>query len=75
MSRKRSIPDSRSAGRRRIVPYRCDEDFRTRHWRRRSTNLEQEAEIRQWCEHRGLTLRITNEGHHWQTTDGVFLAE
>ena len=44
MSRKRSIPDSKSAGRSSIVPYRRGEDFRTRHWRRLATSLEQEAE-------------------------------
>jgi hypothetical protein len=75
VSRKRSIPDNRSAGRSRIVPYRRGEDFRTRHSRRLRTNLEQEADVRRWCEERGLTLRITNGGHHWQITNGVFLAE
>jgi hypothetical protein len=33
-------------------------------------NLEQEANVRRWCGQRGLTLRITNERHHWQMTDG-----
>ena len=75
MSRKRSIPDRVSAGRSRIVPYSRDEDFRTRHARRLAANSEQEANVRRWCEQRGLTLRITNEGHHWQITDGSFLAE
>jgi len=62
MSRKRSIPDSASAGRSRIVPYYRGEDFRMRH-------------VRRWCWQRGLTPRITNEGHHWQIADGGFLAE
>src|SRR2546430_4225434 len=31
--------------------------------------------VRRWCGQRGLTLRITNEGHHWQIADGGFLAE
>jgi len=75
MSRKRSIPDSVSAGRSRIVPYYRGEDFRMRHARRLSANLEQEANVRRWCGQRGLTLRITNEGHHWQIADGGFLAE
>jgi hypothetical protein len=75
VSRKRSIPDSKSVGRSRIVPYRRDEDFRTRHWRRLTTNLEKQAEVRQWCAQHGLTLRVTNDGHHWQITDGAFLAE
>ena len=75
MRRKRSIPDRASAGRSRIVPYRRDEDFRTRHVRRLNANLEQEAEVRHWCEQNGLKLRITNEGHHWQIFNGGFLAE
>src|SRR5437667_6387564 len=69
MSRKRSIPDSVSAGRSRIVPYYRGEDFRMRHARRLSANLEQEANVRRWCGQRGLTLRITNEGHHWQRSE------
>jgi hypothetical protein len=64
-----------SVGRSRIVPYYRSEDFRTRHERRLSANLEQAAEVRRWCQQRGLALRITNEGHHWQVTDGRFLAE
>ena len=72
MSRKRSIPDRISAGGSRIVPYYRAEDFRSRHSRRLTANLEQEA---RWCQQRGLTLRITNEGHHWQITDGGFVAE
>ena len=75
MSRRRSIPDRVSAGRSRIVPYSRDEDFRTRHARRLTTNQEQEASVRRWCQQRGLTLRITNEGHHWQIADGTFMAE
>ncbi len=75
MSRKRSIPDRVSAGRSRIVPYYRGEDFGTRNARRLTANLEHEANVREWCRQRDLTLRITNEGHHWQITDGDFLAE
>jgi hypothetical protein len=64
-----------SAGKSRIVPYRHGEDFRTRHARRLNANIEQEAAVRRWCQQRGLTLRITNEGHHWQIAGGAFLAE
>ncbi len=75
MSRKKSIPDSVGAGRSRVVPYHRGEDFRIRHARRLRSNLEQEGDVRRWCEKRGLTLGITNEGHLWQITDGGFLAE
>jgi len=75
MGRKRSIPDLASAGKSGIVPYRRGEDFRTRHARRLTANLEQEATVRRWCQQRGLTLRIKNGGHHWQITGRAFLAE
>jgi hypothetical protein len=73
MSRKKSIPDSVSAGRSRIVPYYRGEDFRMRHARRLSA--KQDANVRRWCGQRGLTLRIIDEPRHWQITDGGFLAE
>ena len=57
------------------MPYYRGEDFRRCHARRLSANLEQEANVHRWCGQRGLTLRITNEGHHWQIADGGFLAE
>jgi hypothetical protein len=75
MSRKKSIPDRVKAGQSRVIPYRQGEGFRARHARRLNANLEQEVNVRRWCEKRGWTLRITNEGHHWQLTDGRFLAE
>src|SRR5215468_5256053 len=43
MGRKRSIPDSKRAGRSRIVPFYRGEDFRTRHARRLAANLHQEG--------------------------------
>jgi hypothetical protein len=46
MSRKKSIPDSVIAGRCCIVPYYRGGDFRMRHARRLSANLEQEANVR-----------------------------
>ena len=68
MARRKSIPDRVRAGRSRIVPYRRGESFKQRHARRLDANLEQEVKVREWCRQRGLTLRITNEGHHWQIT-------
>jgi len=75
MARKKSIPDRVRAGRSRIVPFRQGEHFKERHARRLDANLEQAAKVRQWCHQRGLTLRITNGGHHWQIPNGNFLAE
>jgi hypothetical protein len=75
VGRKRSIPDRMRAGKSHIIPYYRNEDFRTRHARRLDANLQHQANVRLWCEQRGLMLRITNEGHHWQFTDGYFLAE
>ena len=75
MSRRRPIPDRLSSGRSRIVPYYRGEDFSTRHARRLSANLEQVANVHRWCQQQGLTLRITNDRHHWQITGGGFLAQ
>jgi hypothetical protein len=75
MARRKSIPDRVRAGRSRIVPYRNGETFKARHERRLYANLEQEAKVREWCRQRGLTLRITNNGHHWQFANSSFLAE
>ena len=57
------------------MPYYRGQDFRRRHGRRLSANLEPDANVRRWCGQRGLTLTITNVGHHWQIADGGFLAE
>ncbi len=46
-----------------------------RHTRRLHGNLRYEAEVRGWCRARGLELRISNEGHHWQLTQDKFVAE
>ena len=71
MGRKRPIPDLASAGKSGIVPYRRGEDFRTRHARRLTANLEQEATVRRWCQQRGLTLRIKNGGHLGRSPAGL----
>jgi len=75
VARKQSIPDRVRSGRSSIVPYRSGESFKARHFRRLAANLQHEAKLRQWCQQNGLALRITNEGHHWQVTEGRFVAE
>ena len=75
MARRRSKPDRGSAGRSAIVAYRQGEKAIDRHFRRRDTNLKFRARLHAWCERNGFTLRITNEGHHWQMTKDGFLAE
>jgi hypothetical protein len=76
MRRKRSIPDTVSAGRSRTVPYvlprRGLQNAPCASSKRKSGTGVQRS---RWCGQRRVTLRITNEGHHWQITDGSFLAE
>lgn len=65
--------DMKRAGRSKLVPYREDEHASDRHARRLTVNLSYEADVRAWCEARGLALKIGNEGHHWtfkRPTDG-----
>ncbi len=57
------------------MPYYRGEDFRMRRARRLSANLEAGGQRSPVVWAAGLTLTITNEGHHWQIADGGFLTE
>lgn len=63
--RRRPIPDRHRAGRSEIVPYKPDEPAWQRHQRRFAVAQRSEFLLREWCCHRGLTLDVTNHGHHW----------
>ncbi len=54
--------------------YRPGEGYRSRHKRRLRSNLKYQQEVREWCKESGLTLRITNGGHHWAFYYGGQLA-
>lgn len=69
------LPDRKNAGRSRLVPFRKGEDASTRHSRRLGTNLRRQQEVRRWCHENGISLRITNDGHHWQFIKTSFVAE
>ena len=66
--------DALNAGRSRLVPFKAGEGGRERHARRLHENLIMQARGRQWCEAHGLTLKITNGGHHWQVR-GALIAD
>lgn len=69
------IPDKSKAPGESEVHYRRGEGYKKRHARRyQHANLSTEA-VKEWCEVMGITLRITNEGHHWTFRHGKQIAE
>lgn len=66
VTRRKRFADRTSMGKSKVIPYRRWERFNDRHERRLKTNLLQQDEIASWCIHRGIALRVTNDGHHWQ---------
>ena len=66
--RRTRYTDVRSAGRSRFIPYLKGETAAQRHERRKQENLAQEGLLRQDMEKLGLTLKVTNMGHHWKMT-------
>lgn len=48
---------------------------KARHAARLQANLSGRASVEGWCSGRGVGLRITNGGHHWQFRRGAKLVE
>ena len=67
--------DRTKAGRSRAVPYREYEDRTKRHDRRLAVNLANQHKVEAWCMKRGITLTVSNEGHHWIFRGGKKMAE
>lgn len=70
-----SNPDTRSAGRSKLVPFVPGEDPGLRHERRLNANLSRQEEVRGWCQLAGVKLSIKNDGHHWRFVRGKQEAE
>jgi hypothetical protein len=68
MSRPIRIPDSESAGRSRLVPYRKGESASDRHARRKYSNLKWKNKLRLWASAAGYLVQIKNDDHHWILT-------
>ncbi len=51
------------------------EDYRTRHKRRLDLNLSKQDFVAEEAAALGLTLRVTNDGHHWQFRGGDLNAD
>jgi hypothetical protein len=68
-------PDSKSAGRSALVPFKPGEAAMDRHDRRRKTNLERLQEVQDRCDKLGITLVLKNDGHHWVFTREKLRAE
>ena len=62
---RRPNKDQFRAGPSRVVPFVPTESAVDRHRRRFNVALTSEFLLQAWCSHRGLTLTITNNGHHW----------
>ena len=58
--------DTLSAGSSHLVPFIRNERPRKRHRRRLRINLKYEDEVAVWARLRGLKLRVTDGGQHWQ---------
>jgi len=75
MSRRSRIPDSESAGRSKLVPYRKGESASDRHARRKYSNLKWENKLKLWASAAGYLVQINNDGHHWILTKGTTRVE
>lgn len=67
--------DRSKAGRSKLISYIQGEEAGDRHHRRLGFNLNYESEVRTRCEALGLTLKILNNGQHWQFMRGSMIAE
>jgi hypothetical protein len=64
-----------SVGRSKLVPYLKKETGAQRHERRKREAITAEHLLRQDLEKLGLTLRVSNEGHHWKMTRPGLIVE
>ncbi len=67
--------DTKSAGRSDIAPYKSWEGHARRHNRRLNENLDFRGVLEAWCAQHGMTLKVSNEGHHWRIEGARLLAE
>lgn len=66
MPKRRRFKDTEKAkAKATLVKPRRGEDYKARHARRKSVAIKTEAQLQKWCEDRGLSLSVTNNGHHW----------
>lgn len=75
MTNRSRIPDQKTAGRSRIVPFFENESYKARHARRLDVNLDNKDQLRDWCKDHGVQLFVSNQSQHWRIVDGEFLAE
>lgn len=58
-----------------MCPYRPGEHPSERHIRRLRASVADRYTMAAWCQERGLTLTLTNHGHHWQIRGDSFKAD
>lgn len=70
MPRKRKrFRDKSSCGKSSVVPFKQQEDWRSRHRRRYQVAHEMQTWLEAWCAANGFELAVKNNGHHWIITD------
>jgi hypothetical protein len=74
MGRKR-IPDQKSVGASKSVPYLPHESAADRHRRRLFAAIGESGRVDEWCKRYGCFLTISNDGHHWTIETPSFEAE
>ena len=67
--------DKTSLGRSKVCPYKEGETASDRHERRLNGNIKMSKIVSKWCEDKGITVKITNHGHHWAMFRAGHLAE
>ena len=70
-----SIPDTKKAGRSKLVPFVPGESPMDRHERRLRTNLEAIDDVRAWSKSRDVRFTVKNSGHHWIFEKGKRIVE
>lgn len=75
MSRRKRFRDRKHAPGVPEIQKQGGEGWKRRHSRRLHFNLNRQPVMEEWCERAGVTITVTNEGHHWQFVRGEVIVE
>lgn len=64
MKRKR-YSDVHYVGRSKRVPFIKEENWRSRHARRKAAALQEKDKVKIWCTENSFTMEVKNNGDHW----------
>ena len=65
MPKRNRYGDTSSLGKSNLIPYRKNEDPKSRHYRRLKVNLNWRNDLIQWARANSFRVEVKNEGHHW----------